>query len=100
MALLLALEKLGQDGQVFKQSLLAHARAQPTLSTAQALLAQAPSSWGEDGVAAIRKAVDLAARPLQRYRCAACGFEAQHWFWQCPGCLGWDSFPPQPIEEL
>ena len=27
------------------------------------------------------------AKPLQRYRCAACGFEAQHYFWQCPGCL-------------
>jgi lipopolysaccharide assembly protein B len=40
-----------------------------------------------------------AARPLQRYRCAACGFEAQHYFWQCPGCLSWDSYPPQRIEE-
>jgi lipopolysaccharide biosynthesis regulator YciM len=41
-----------------------------------------------------------AARPVQRYRCAACGFEAQRYFWQCPGCLGWDTFPPQTIEEL
>jgi lipopolysaccharide biosynthesis regulator YciM len=37
---------------------------------------------------------------LQRYRCAACGFEAQRYFWQCPGCLSWDSFPPERIEEL
>ena len=41
-----------------------------------------------------------AARPLQRYRCAACGFEAQHYFWQCPGCLGWDTYPPQRLEDL
>jgi lipopolysaccharide biosynthesis regulator YciM len=44
--------------------------------------------------------VARAARPLQRYRCAACGFEAQRHFWQCPGCLSWDSFPQQRIEEL
>jgi lipopolysaccharide biosynthesis regulator YciM len=31
---------------------------------------------------------------------AACGFEASHWFWQCPGCLGWDTFPPRTVEEL
>ena len=37
--------------------------------------------------------------PLQRYRCAACGFEAQRYFWQCPGCLSWDTFPPQRLED-
>ena len=40
-----------------------------------------------------------AAKPLQRYRCAACGFEAQRHFWQCPGCLSWDSYPALRIEE-
>ncbi|MCE2907824.1 MAG: lipopolysaccharide assembly protein LapB, partial [Burkholderiaceae bacterium] len=43
----------------------------------------------------LREAVARAARPLQRYRCASCGFDAQRHFWQCPGCLTWDSFPPQ-----
>ena len=46
------------------------------------------------------QALEKATKPLQRYRCAACGFEAAHYFWQCPGCLNWDSYPPQPIEEL
>ena len=45
-------------------------------------------------------AVRRAARPLHRYRCAACGFEAEHYFWQCPGCLGWDTYPPQRLEDL
>jgi lipopolysaccharide biosynthesis regulator YciM len=40
-----------------------------------------------------------AAAPLARYRCAACGFEAVRWFWQCPGCLGWDTFPPQQLQD-
>ncbi|HET9976426.1 MAG TPA: lipopolysaccharide assembly protein LapB [Burkholderiaceae bacterium] len=47
---------------------------------------------------AVLAIVERAAAPLARYRCAACGFEAQRWFWQCPGCLGWDTFPPQRIE--
>ena len=43
--------------------------------------------------------VAAAARPLQRYRCAACGFEAHHYFWQCPGCQGWDTYPPRRMES-
>ncbi len=48
----------------------------------------------------IQKALDKAAVPLLRYRCAACGFEAQRHFWQCPGCQAWDSYPARRIEEL
>jgi lipopolysaccharide biosynthesis regulator YciM len=48
----------------------------------------------------IQKALDQAAKPLLRYRCAACGFEAQHHFWHCPGCQTWDSYPPRRVEEL
>jgi lipopolysaccharide biosynthesis regulator YciM len=81
-------------------ALVQHAAQAPVLSVAQALLQQPPGTWGEDGLQALRRAVDRAAEPAQRYRCAACGFEGRHWFWQCPGCLGWDTFPPQPLEEL
>ena len=48
----------------------------------------------------VQKALDHAAKPLLRYRCAACGFEAQHHFWHCPGCQTWDSYPPRRVEEL
>ncbi len=48
----------------------------------------------------VQRALDHAVKPLQRYRCAACGFEAQQHFWQCPGCQSWDSFPPRRVEEL
>jgi lipopolysaccharide assembly protein B len=80
--------------------LLPYLREHPTLSAAQQWLAEADAEADADGLAAVREAVARAARPLQRYRCAACGFEAQHYFWQCPGCLTWDSYPPQRIEEL
>jgi lipopolysaccharide biosynthesis regulator YciM len=48
----------------------------------------------------IQRAIDHAANPLKRYRCAACGFEAKQHFWQCPGCQAWDSYPARRVEEL
>jgi len=41
-----------------------------------------------------------ATEPLMRYRCASCGFEAKQYFWQCPGCQAWDSYPFKRVEEL
>ena len=48
----------------------------------------------------VQRALDQAAKPLMRYRCAACGFEATQHFWQCPGCQAWDSYPARRVEEL
>lgn len=50
--------------------------------------------------ATILPALEHAARPLSRYRCAACGFEARQHFWHCPGCQSWDSYPARRVEEL
>jgi lipopolysaccharide biosynthesis regulator YciM len=81
--------------------------AHPTLSAAREVLQQpaiaasaaAVGPLAERSLADVRTAVTRAAKPLQRYRCAACGFEAQRHFWQCPGCLSWDSYPALRIEE-
>ncbi len=75
-------------------------KLQPSLSAALELLDVPAETWPATARHGLRDAVSRAARPTQRYRCAACGFEAQRYFWQCPGCLGWDSFPPQQIESL
>jgi lipopolysaccharide biosynthesis regulator YciM len=48
----------------------------------------------------VQRALDHALKPLTRYRCAACGFEASQHFWQCPGCQTWDSYPARRVEEL
>ena len=48
----------------------------------------------------VQRALDHAVKPLKRYRCAACGFEAQQHFWHCPGCQAWDSYPARRVEEL
>lgn len=48
----------------------------------------------------LQRTLDAAVKPLLRYRCAACGFEASQHFWHCPGCQGWDTYPAQRVEEL
>jgi lipopolysaccharide biosynthesis regulator YciM len=84
-----------------RSRLLAHLRLHPTLSAARAVLDdRAPPELEAAETSALRQAIERAARPLHRYRCAACGFEAEHYFWQCPGCLGWDTYPPQRLEDL
>ncbi|HSN31318.1 MAG TPA: lipopolysaccharide assembly protein LapB [Ideonella sp.] len=102
-SLLGAINRLDPDPAARRERLLSHLAAQPTLSAALALLEQQAASGAPVGNAdaqLLGEAVARAARPLQRYRCAACGFEAQQYFWQCPGCLGWDTFPPQRLEDL
>jgi lipopolysaccharide biosynthesis regulator YciM len=113
--LLETIASLQPDDGARREKLLAHLREHPTLAAAQALLASQgaarrpggaavadgePSGLAAGEAGALRDAVKRAARPLHRYRCAACGFEAEHYFWQCPGCLGWDTYPPQRLEDL
>ncbi len=100
--LLRALEKLealqGVPTPQRLPRLLAHLKQHPSLSAAQGLLAVPDGEWTAEAWTALRDAVARSAKPLQRYRCAVCGFEAQHYFWQCPGCLTWDSYPTQRID--
>ena len=81
-----------------RQPFLQHLQKHPSLLAAARWLAAAPAQ--EAVPPAVQKALDTAARPLARYRCAACGFEAKEHFWHCPGCQAWDSYPPRRVEEL
>ncbi|MCB1996756.1 MAG: lipopolysaccharide assembly protein LapB, partial [Rhodoferax sp.] len=78
---------------------LRHLEHRPSLGAAAEVLAIDTAGWQPDTQAQLLGAVQRAAAPLQRYRCAACGFMAHHYFWQCPGCQGWDTFPPRPLEQ-
>ena len=81
------------------QRYLSHLDKQVSLMAATRWLTQ-ESSEGHPLPAPVQKALEQAIRPLARYRCAACGFEAKEHFWHCPGCQAWDSYPPRRIEEL
>ncbi len=50
--------------------------------------------------AALRVLVKRQAEKMSRYVCSVCGFRAQHYYWQCPGCSRWDSYSPRRTEEL
>ncbi|NBQ87000.1 MAG: lipopolysaccharide assembly protein LapB [Betaproteobacteria bacterium] len=84
---------------------LAHLKREPSLTLASRWLAQANAqadTTRADSPArdTVQQAIEHAAKPLQRYRCAACGFEARQHFWHCPGCQAWDSYPARRVEEL
>ncbi|MEY4364631.1 MAG: hypothetical protein RLZZ24_1983, partial [Pseudomonadota bacterium] len=76
-----------------------HLQREASLVAATQWLAQSSPSTDEVQPL-VQRALEKAAKPLQRYRCAACGFEANQHFWQCPGCQAWDSYPPRRVEEL
>ncbi len=78
---------------------IAHLAHQPSLVAAARWLA-GERFTNDQFHPQVQRALDQAARPLMRYRCAACGFEAHQYFWHCPGCQAWDSYPPRRVEEL
>jgi lipopolysaccharide biosynthesis regulator YciM len=92
---LLARVALEDDAAARHALLAAHLEAHPSLAAAKAAL----EAGGERVNAGLRKAVERAAKPLHRFRCRSCAFEAENHFWQCPGCLGWDTIPPQRLED-
>jgi lipopolysaccharide biosynthesis regulator YciM len=81
---------IGAGWQDARRAYAAHLVKEPSLVAASYLI-ESPETQ-----AALQKACE----PLKRYRCAACGFEAKQYFWQCPGCQAWDSYPFRRVEEL
>ncbi len=101
--LLAALAVLSPSPAAQHERAAQHLATSPSLSAAGVLLrlrsAEKEAAGGVESKQ-IAEAIAQACKPLQRYRCAACGFEAQRYFWHCPGCLNWDTYPPQRTEDL
>ncbi|TDQ41908.1 lipopolysaccharide assembly protein LapB [Tepidicella xavieri] len=94
-----ALAHLEADPTAGRQLYIEHLRREPSLVAASLWLAG--EHWGQgEEEKLVKQSLDRACDPLKRYRCAACGFEARQYFWQCPGCQSWDSYPPRRVEEL
>ncbi|QRF59481.1 lipopolysaccharide assembly protein LapB [Variovorax paradoxus] len=87
------------EAPVPRDGYIAHLAHQPSLVAASRWLAGERFEH-EQFHPQVQRALDQATRPLMRYRCAACGFEAHQYFWHCPGCQAWDSYPPRRVEEL
>jgi lipopolysaccharide assembly protein B len=48
----------------------------------------------------VKNLVEGYAKKLARYQCSHCGFKARQFYWQCPGCSRWETYPPRRTEEL
>ena len=90
---------LEPDAQEARAWYVRHLRREPSLVAASKWLASEKLEHDEFHPQ-VQAALEHAVKPLTRYRCAACGFEAKQHFWQCPGCQAWDSYPARRVEEL
>lgn len=64
----------------------------------EAQLMEAPPERRKD-LELIKNLVHQHARSLAQYRCEACGFNAKQFYWHCPACGGWETYPPKHSEE-
>lgn len=94
-----AIVKLEKDGLSARGWYVRHMEREVSLVAASKWIA-GEKLESEHHHTLVQRAMDQATKPLMRYRCAACGFEATQHFWHCPGCQAWDSYPVRRIEEL
>ena len=97
-----AIARLGKDPAASRQGYIQHLETETSLVAAARWVAgeTLTNPAEEHNHQLVQRALDQATKPLMRYRCAACGFEATQHFWHCPGCQAWDSYPARRIEEL
>lgn len=48
----------------------------------------------------MRTLVKQRTKNLPRYTCQECGFRARLFYWQCPGCGGWEKYAPRRVEPV
>jgi len=48
----------------------------------------------------MRALIQQRTKNLPRYTCQNCGFRARLFYWQCPGCSGWETYAPRRVEQV
>jgi lipopolysaccharide biosynthesis regulator YciM len=92
------------DGvEAAKQLVVEELRRNPTLlgldKLLEARLMDAPAHVWEE-LSMVKNLVHGYTQKLARYQCSQCGFKARQFYWQCPGCSRWETYPPRRTEEL
>jgi lipopolysaccharide biosynthesis regulator YciM len=86
-----------------KQLVVEELRRNPTLlgldKLLEARLMDAPANVWEE-LSMVKNLVHGYTQKLARYQCSHCGFKARQYYWQCPGCSKWETYPPRRTEEL
>jgi lipopolysaccharide biosynthesis regulator YciM len=97
-------EVLELDGlDAAKDLVVNELRRTPTLlgldKLLEARLVDAPASVVSE-LSMVKNLVHGYTQKLARYQCSHCGFKARQFYWQCPGCSRWETYPPRRTEEL
>ncbi len=92
------------DGvEAAKQLVVEELRRNPTLlgldKLLEAHLMDARTEVWEE-LSMVKNLVQRYTQKLARYQCSHCGFKARQFYWQCPGCSRWETYPPRRTEEL
>ena len=78
-------------------------RRNPTLlgldKLLEARMMDAPAEVWEE-LSMVKNLVHGYTQKVARYQCSHCGFKARQFYWQCPGCSRWETYPPRRTEEL
>lgn len=78
-------------------------RRNPTLlgldKLLEAALLAAPAEQRGD-IELVKQLIHGHTRRVARYRCNTCGFKARQFYWRCPACGGWETYPPRRTEEF
>jgi len=64
----------------------------------EAQLMAAPAERKAD-LQVLKDLVHTHSSRLAVYLCGNCGFKAKQFYWQCPACGGWETFPPRLTAE-
>ena len=86
-----------------KELVVDELRRTPTLlgldKLLEARLVDAPATVVSE-LSMVKNLVHGYTQKLARYQCSHCGFKARQFYWQCPGCSRWETYPPRRTEEL
>ena len=102
-AWLIAQDKYGDASQTTAQLYAVFAQ-HPSLNALDKVLQQRLSSTtdaaAQQETSMIQGLIKKQVLQFSRYRCSSCGFEAARYYWQCPACTRWETYPPKRLEEL
>ncbi len=65
----------------------------------QAHIMEADQIYHED-LTMVKNILYAYSSKLSHFLCGSCGFKAKQYYWHCPACGGWESFPPRRTAEI
>ena len=94
----LELEGMEAANQLVREELRRHPTLQGFEKLLEALLFEVPAEKRQD-IQIFKSLIHQHSQRLAYYQCEACGFKARQFYWRCPACVAWETFPPRRIEE-